>query len=548
MKFAGARGITRSRVPLIAMLALAAFGMAGCDGDDGKDGAAGPAGPSGPAGPTGPAGPSGPGVPPPAGSATGDLTGAITDITIDAAANQAVTVTFTLTDAAGNAVIGAETKNFEWQIAKLVAADSTRPAYWQSYVNRSDAEPTNVFAGGAERGKPTATAIPGEYTYTFCTPLGTVKDFQYHGSTTAPTCPTGITVGNSGPLSGAAWDAFRPTLDLDYDATATTRLAIIGRDGAIVNVVTDFVPASLPTLLAATANEVVTDASCGACHAENSADRGKLLFGTKGSGHLGRRYDLGVCSACHNAASFNTEASTDTNWVSLDLKAIVHELHQEEYPQNAPFGGVGGIGAGFNGGLGVQNCRTCHDNQSPKILPSQPADRADADKMAWMNNISKQACNTCHAVDFTNHFGNQPDNVQCTVCHGDGRSLPVNVAHATPYPTPNNPELVTGAQKVEYEITSVTVNVDRQPTVQFRVLVDGAPVNLQAPPAGITVGGVNLRMAWSAPMPQPVDLLEWPDQHSDRNGHESARRYIDRCSVRPDAGRERQCHRGLVDV
>jgi OmcA/MtrC family decaheme c-type cytochrome len=158
----------------------------------------------------------------------------------------------------------------------------------------------------------------------------------------------------------------------------------------------------------------------------------------------------------------------------------------------------------------VQNCRTCHDNQSPKILPSQPADRAAADKMAWMNNISKQACNTCHAVDFTNHFGNQPDNVQCTVCHGDGRSLPVNVAHATPYPTPNNPELVTGAKKVEYEITSVTVNADRQPTVKFRVLVDGAPVNLQALPAGITVGGVNLRMAWSAPMPQPVDLANGP--------------------------------------
>ena len=41
MKFAGARGITRTRVPLIAMLALAAtIGLAGCEGDDGKDGAA----------------------------------------------------------------------------------------------------------------------------------------------------------------------------------------------------------------------------------------------------------------------------------------------------------------------------------------------------------------------------------------------------------------------------------------------------------------------------------------------------------------------------
>ena len=64
MKFAGARGITRSRVPLIAMLALAAtIGLAGCEGDDGKDGAPGTpgaAGPTGPTGPTGPAGPTGP--------------------------------------------------------------------------------------------------------------------------------------------------------------------------------------------------------------------------------------------------------------------------------------------------------------------------------------------------------------------------------------------------------------------------------------------------------------------------------------------------------
>jgi hypothetical protein len=66
MKFAGARGSTRTRVPLIALLALAAtIGLAGCEGDDGKDGAPGTpgtAGPTGPTGPTGPAGPAGPGA------------------------------------------------------------------------------------------------------------------------------------------------------------------------------------------------------------------------------------------------------------------------------------------------------------------------------------------------------------------------------------------------------------------------------------------------------------------------------------------------------
>ena len=57
MRFAGARGITRSRVPLIALLALAGtIGLAGCEGDDGKDGDPGPTGPAstvpGPTGPT----------------------------------------------------------------------------------------------------------------------------------------------------------------------------------------------------------------------------------------------------------------------------------------------------------------------------------------------------------------------------------------------------------------------------------------------------------------------------------------------------------------
>jgi len=61
MKFAGARGITRTRVPLIAMLALAAtIGLAGCEGDDGKDGLAGTPGTPGTPGATGPIGPTGP--------------------------------------------------------------------------------------------------------------------------------------------------------------------------------------------------------------------------------------------------------------------------------------------------------------------------------------------------------------------------------------------------------------------------------------------------------------------------------------------------------
>ena len=72
MKSAGARGSTRTRVPLIALLALAAtIGLAGCEGDDGNDGTAGtpgtPGAPGTPGTPgtpgaTGPTGPAGPGA------------------------------------------------------------------------------------------------------------------------------------------------------------------------------------------------------------------------------------------------------------------------------------------------------------------------------------------------------------------------------------------------------------------------------------------------------------------------------------------------------
>lgn len=486
-----------------ALAALLTLGLAGCGGDDGA------AGPAGPAGPPGPVGPGGPGTAPPtvavvpgntAATAT-QYTGTVSAVTITAAG--AVTVNFSLTDAAGLPVTGAQVKNFEFQIAKLVPSTVTRPAYWQSYINRSDQEGgAKTFTGGAERGKPVAVATtPGAYTYTFCTPLAAVATFRYYGSGTEPagSCAAAA-VENAGVITSPAWDAVRPTLDLAYNPAATTRLAIIGRDGVIVNVVKDFVPASLPTMLATSANEVVTDESCGACHAESSANRAKLLFGNKGSGHLGRRYDLGSCTSCHNAASYDPATSTDAAWKSLDLKNIVHKLHEEEYPQNAPFGGVGGIGTGFVGGLGVQNCRSCHDNQSPKI--TQPASRSTVDKMAWRENITQQSCNSCHAVDFAAHFGNQPDNASCTLCHGPGRALPVNVAHATPYSTPNNPELVAGAQKVEYQIASLTVDATtRQPTVRFRVLLDGVAANLKALPTGVTIGALNMKLTWSAPLP-----------------------------------------------
>jgi OmcA/MtrC family decaheme c-type cytochrome len=164
---------------------------------------------------------------------------------------------------------------------------------------------------------------------------------------------------------------------------------------------------------------------------------------------------------------------------------------------------------------GVMNCRTCHDNQRV----TQPATRPAADQAAWMTNISQRACRTCHDgtvatnVDFSSHFGNQVDNSVCGLCHGPTAPLPVNVAHATPYSTPNNPELSAGARRVAYEISSLTVNASNQPTVTFRILVDGTPLDLRTittTSTPIAIGGVNFKLAWSAPMPTPVNVAHGP--------------------------------------
>jgi len=217
------------RRPLVGLMlaAMLGLGLAGCSGDDG---AQGPPGPQGPAGPAGPTGPSAPG---PTGSATGDLTGTISSIAIDSAAGQTITVTFSLKDAAGLPVVGAETKNFEFHVAKLIPGTTSKPTVWQSYINSSVGTSVRVLRANAERAKPVPVAgSPGVYTYKFCTPLAAVASFIYYGSGSQPagTCSSTV-VANSGALSGAAWDAVRPTIDVAYNANATTRLAIAGREG-----------------------------------------------------------------------------------------------------------------------------------------------------------------------------------------------------------------------------------------------------------------------------------------------------------------------------
>ncbi|MCC7198072.1 MAG: OmcA/MtrC family decaheme c-type cytochrome [Gammaproteobacteria bacterium] len=447
------------------------------------------------------------------------MVGAVTGITN---ASGVLTVTFSLKNSAGMPVTGAS--SFEFTVAKLVPASAAKPAYWQSYINTSYQSTGGVKALRAvgERASKTTgiTEVEaGVYRYTLCTSLAAVANYKYYGSAAtrpAGTCPTTI-ISDVGALTSAAATPIIAALDTSFATGAVHRLAIANRDsGATMNTVIDFIPSSLPNFVATKANQVVTNETCSACHFDTVANRAKtsLLM------HGGRRYDINLCVTCHNPGTFDSATSTDTKWAPVDLMTMAHKIHNPEagdyviaganyaevtYPQDGSFGGVQDIdGAGpYTAKPGVINCRTCHDNKNPKVV--QPAGRPAADKDAWQTNASKQACSTCHGSDeYLSHIGDQADNSNCATCHGIDKSVAIAQAHATPFVTPNNPELYPGAKKIEYQISSLTVNGSNQPIVTFRILVDGAWINLKSLPAGVGIGSVNFKLAWSAPMPQPL--------------------------------------------
>jgi OmcA/MtrC family decaheme c-type cytochrome len=451
------------------------------------------------------------------GETGGLLRGGVSKITVDTAGGAAkVSVEFSMADAAGAPIILPTAKEFEFYVAKLVPATATKPATWQNLINRSTGTTVKTLVPTSERGNTdaavttngdvTATATAGTYKYTFATDLAAVNTFKYYGNTGAPD-GAGVGISNVGVLSSAAATATIPTLDLAWDPADTYRVVVISRDGTnyLYNASVDFVPSSLPAVLSNKANQVVTNESCGACHGDSANRTAILKF------HGGRRFATETCVMCHNDGYFVSSASTDTSWVAnISFKELIHKSHSG----NTTY--FGGDYAGFPYPQEVSNCRTCHDN----ARITQPSSRLAADAAAWKTRLSAQTCNTCHAVDFTTHFGGQPNNTNCDVCHNpDTGFVTVEEGHAGQYNTPNNPNLKPGAIEFKYEIASLAVDATtRLPTVKFRILSRStptgtfAPISLNPLPAGITApsSGVNFKLAWSTPHAAATDPANGP--------------------------------------
>lgn len=458
---------------LVTATCATLLALAGCSGDDGDRG---PAGPAGPPGPPGPEGPSAPGVGD-VGDPAGTLAGGITAVEIDTSASAFVTVTFEVSDRSGLPVSGLT--GFEFGLAKLVTPAGA-PPYWQSYINRAGpgSRPTSVLWATTERGAVTEIE-EGVYEYTFAVDLEDADVLL-----PAINTPAALAV--------------LPNVDVSFQPTLPHRLSVASTSSASrFNAVVDFVPADLPALLPNLVNQVATNESCGSCHG-SSADRSSLAFPNL---HGNTRFDVNFCVTCHNPNMYDGYQSTNDAWVDLDLVTIVHKLHGDSGDYFASSRDYGHV----HYPQPISNCLTCHDNnRMPK-----PAGRSAADAVAFQQRPSDEACGTCHEITFVagtfNHnFGGQPAEV-CMLCHGPDGFVSVDQFHISPSSTPNNPLQPEGFVQFEYQIASVTVNELEQPIVTFRLLADGAPVDLQNLPAGIGLGNMRFYASWSVPHPGAFD-------------------------------------------
>jgi OmcA/MtrC family decaheme c-type cytochrome len=435
-------------------------------------------------------------------------------------------VYFTVTNSAGQPVQGLTlngqaglcgTNNIRVAVAKLIKSsyvdlntgNKPEPDAWQNLITRIRPPAVNPsgFKEGTTDPTPTATNTTdgvgsltynsaGYYVYTFGTDI---TNPAYSSTTAAPTSGTITTDGNA----------------LNKDGTTTYRvgLQICFEDstGKMVNVNPwyDFTMGSTglssPVTDPAKTHKVVDRTSCNTCHAALDM-------------HGGRRVDPNFCVLCHNPGSVDYH---DKNLAALgypdggapiDMKYFIHKTHRGElltkdyevadlvarHDTLIQLAGGGTIVEGTQYSQDQRNCTTCHDNTKA----------TDADN--WKNKPSRAACGACHdGIDFATgggytidpdvawhtvgHLGGaQANDRQCATCHSADAidkvyHQPITAITSTStstlgqvtYYASNDNRLPAGAVTVDYDIQSVSKNGAGNPVMVFRILQNGARMDLR---------------------------------------------------------------------
>jgi len=347
-------------------------------------------------------------------------------------------VSFSVTDAAGNAIIGLGSKsksatatvasypNFAFVLAKLVpgapvpTTTTTTPSRWVSYIVTTvptTTAPTAVATRPSSDNTGTLTDNGnGTYTYTFFRDITQSKaivaatpevapniNADLDDLTFDPTLVHRLTIQISGNAPGTGSNT--------PDAVTVIPAVVMANP---VNAIFDFTPAT-GTQIATTASgrDIVPTSKCNDCHKNLGGFPDASAADSDATFHGGSRNKIEYCVVCHtdqrkygraeavvipnatNGGNYDGKNTYKINTLGVgNLKTHIHKIHMSENLTKTGYN-YGGIAyeTACKFPQDVRNCTKCHDNSA--ITTPDPAQRtAQGDN--WFNVPNRAACGACH--------------------------------------------------------------------------------------------------------------------------------------------------------
>jgi OmcA/MtrC family decaheme c-type cytochrome len=433
-------------------------------------------------------------------------------------------VKFRLHDPNGNPIIGmgrwttqsssalvASMPNIAFSIAKLVPGTNGSPSRWYNYIITS--VPTKS-SNTANLGDQTKWFLTTPSTDSYAPNLVDNLDGTYQYTFQRDITKT-IAAYNASVDSGSKLKAdLGGVSDLTFDATAIHRLTIQvggsarntggpathdantadGTDSGVpavhtdtaANIIADFKPGGA-AIAATETRDIVATNSCNACHTK---------LGT--TFHNNTRVDTRYCVICHTeqrkygqtdvafSADYSTASATSevgkiAGQAQGYFPTFIHRLHMGEELTAAGYSYAGlAFDTRYPQG---KSCTTCHSSTAA----GQTVATAQGDN--WMNNPSRFVCGACHDnIDWSvahNGSGNiEATDANCKQCHlqtGTPNYYDVRVAHQRNEVTVHNPTTPTGISNFTYNITSATLDSNRNLNVTFQMFKDGVAISSLSP-------------------------------------------------------------------
>ena len=400
---------------------------------------AGPEGPEGDPGPTGPPGSPAPTAPLPAGD-TFTLT--LTSAYVGGASGTTLFIEFTLTDDEGNPR-SREDLQINWTAAVLRNDPVTGKPAWSSYFTRF----VESDITGASTNQPTSDAS-GSYT-----DFGGGQ-YRYEFSSTLP-------------------ESFLDAKTHRVAAYARREDPTLIEGYEVENDWMDFVPNGNPV---AETREVVRTENCNTCHNPLQA-------------HGTARRAVELCVTCHNPDLYDPDTfdpydSTAGNMNPLDLKVLVHRIHQGKELPSVVAAQTANISDYIYSVIGYQGNefifgRTLPDNTDAGTLPqvggvAYPRDQQDCvtchtggtESERHKTTVTREACSSCHDTVWFGDPGATPprmenhapgayaDDSLCATCHVPTMVAEFDISIPGAHVVPSKSTAMPG---LDYHIVSVAL-------------------------------------------------------------------------------------------